>query len=502
MFSSRIRGLIAPAIAGAALLLALPGCEQDTKPRITRLTATPSCDEITYHTEVKIDPEDGSVVSIDTLTFDRNGQTYSKWLEVRFFGRASGGNELSDPTGANSPLKWTWEFGDGESVTDVVGPTHKYVEPPPDGSDSYTVTLTVEDDDGDKHTRTLDVFVGEAYDDLDILDISFDPDPTLQFKAVPGSVAVDLSYAWGEQLALDRMDMRFDGELRTICRVSGLFETYLWRWTIVQPATLDTTVILNLDPVEVPFAPQPLILEAQLNVIEQRTGIERFHPEPDPDSGEVFLLSANPVGLRVGRTVPRTTVPDQTDTILLEGYLLNGLQEMSFELEWADSAATLDDVDFNPLVLSNFNVTSNVVAPGRVMISLTNASGYTGTEVTTKIADLNFTPKKTTPGVYPIRVREPFAIRDGDLAEGAPFTTVDGHISLDTDCDGDGVPDSFQAEFSPEFYDCNGNLIHDTCDIQDGTSQDCNENGIPDECDISNGTSQDENENGIPDECE
>jgi PKD repeat protein len=480
MFSSRIRGLIAPAIAGVALLLALPGCDEDTKPRITRLTATPACDEIKTVTRVNLDPSDSSVVSIDTL---------GTWMEVRFFARASGGNELSEPTGANSPLKWQWDFGDGNSASDVVGPTHRYLSPPQDGSQFYTVTLTVEDDDGDKDSRTMEVFVGEAYSDLDILDISFEPQPELIFTSIPGSVAVDLSNAWGDQFALDEMDMRFDGELQTICRISGLFEQYLWEWTIVEPAQLDTTVLLDIEPARLEFAPQYLDLESRLRVLETVTGIERFYPEPDeavlpepaPEDLE-FIETANPVGVRVGRTVPRTTVPGVIDPILLEGYLLRGVTEMTFELEWADSAATLDNVAFDPVISAGFTATSEI-SPGRARISLVNSSGYSGDEVTSKIADLNFIPKEVVAGRYPVRVRMPFATRPGDDGvEGAPFTTVDGEIALDTDCDDDGIPDSFQAEFFPDFYDCNGNLIHDTCDIQDGTSQDENDNGIPDEC--------------------
>jgi hypothetical protein len=50
--------------------------------------------------------------------------------------------------------------------------------------------------------------------------------------------------------------------------------------------------------------------------------------------------------------------------------------------------------------------------------------------------------------------------------------------------------------------DCNNNDIHDTCDIDEGTSGDCNSNTIPDDCDIMYGTSEDADSNGIPDECE
>ncbi len=44
--------------------------------------------------------------------------------------------------------------------------------------------------------------------------------------------------------------------------------------------------------------------------------------------------------------------------------------------------------------------------------------------------------------------------------------------------------------------DCNGNLVWDTCDIEDGTSGDCDFNGVPDECD------PDCDGDGIPDACD
>jgi len=65
-----------------------------------------------------------------------------------------------------------------------------------------------------------------------------------------------------------------------------------------------------------------------------------------------------------------------------------------------------------------------------------------------------------------------------------------------------GIPVESECAVTDPADDCNGNGIHDRCDIRDGTSQDCNNNGVPDECDLASGTSQDCNENGIPDECD
>ncbi len=79
--------------------------------------------------------------------------------------------------------------------------------------------------------------------------------------------------------------------------------------------------------------------------------------------------------------------------------------------------------------------------------------------------------------------------------------------------------DSFCPEVpptGPNYEDCNGNGLADTCEIPyegqyfdeipgcgENCAEDCNFNGVPDECDIDSGESQDvEPENGIPDECE
>jgi hypothetical protein len=52
----------------------------------------------------------------------------------------------------------------------------------------------------------------------------------------------------------------------------------------------------------------------------------------------------------------------------------------------------------------------------------------------------------------------------------------------------------------PPLVDCNGNGIHDAYDLSDGTSRDCDGSGIPDECEYD--FSNDCNENGIDDLCD
>jgi hypothetical protein len=269
------------------------------------------------------------------------------------------------------------------------------------------------------------------------------------------------------------MDMSFDGELQSSCTISGLFEQYRWEWTVVDAAIPDTTRFVDVEPVSMKMAPSFIRLGAQLSVTESETGINRI----------ALSSSLNPVGARVSFTDARTTIPAVPDTLKLVGYMLQGVKNYALELEWADSAATLESVDFTPEIEAGFTTTATVEA-GRALISLTNVSenGYAGSEIALRIADLNFRTKKVVPGIYPVRIRVPAAARLGDPPEGAPFTYQDGAIVLDSDCDDDGIPDSFQAEFYPGAFDCNQNGIHDTCDIQNGDSEDNNDNGIPDEC--------------------
>lgn len=67
-------------------------------------------------------------------------------LRVDFRGDASGGEALSDPSGSNNWLKFTWDFGDGTVIDNATSIAyHEY----PD-SGTYTVTLTAEDDSGEK----------------------------------------------------------------------------------------------------------------------------------------------------------------------------------------------------------------------------------------------------------------------------------------------------------------------------------------------------------------
>ncbi len=93
---------------------------------------------------------------------------------------------------------------------------------------------------------------------------------------------------------------------------------------------------------------------------------------------------------------------------------------------------------------------------------------------------------------------------DGDTVEPLPvdlagFTRLlDDPGVADT---GVGIPPVVDIG-AYEAGDCNGNLVLDTQDLTEGTSQDCNANSLPDECDIVAGQSRNCNFNAVPDECE
>ena len=89
-----------------------------------------------------------------------------------------------------------------------------------------------------------------------------------------------------------------------------------------------------------------------------------------------------------------------------------------------------------------------------------------------------------------------------DLADGNG-QDCDGNGILDRcdidnglypDVDLDGVPDVCES-------DCDGDLVPDDYELEQGQELDCNSNGIPDSCDLQSGSSSDDNGDGVPDEC-
>lgn len=109
----------------AAILLPLSGCDEDEapKPSVSRLYASESCG---------VAP-----------------------MRVAFRAEATGGELFDDPTGGNSWLKLSWDFGDGTVIEDGESIAyHRY-----ETSDEYLVTVTVEDARGERFQRSLTVTV-------------------------------------------------------------------------------------------------------------------------------------------------------------------------------------------------------------------------------------------------------------------------------------------------------------------------------------------------------
>ncbi len=122
----------------ALTVLVMIGCgTEDPKPSVTRLYASSTCG---------VAP-----------------------LRVDFRGDATGGASMPEPTGGNNWLLMHWDFGDGTVIDNGTSVAyHMYSMP-----DTYTVTLTVEDENGDRAQRSTDIVVqadslqAQAYSLLD-----------------------------------------------------------------------------------------------------------------------------------------------------------------------------------------------------------------------------------------------------------------------------------------------------------------------------------------------
>jgi PKD repeat protein len=89
-------------------------------------------------------------------------------LTVQFNAYATGGNLSDSPTGGNSYLNFRWDFDDGDTAQ---GSTTNHIFDEPG---TYTVDVTVTDDDGDGETWFKEIIVLD-----DVMAISAKPDTTV-----------------------------------------------------------------------------------------------------------------------------------------------------------------------------------------------------------------------------------------------------------------------------------------------------------------------------------
>jgi len=94
----------------------------------------------------------------------------------------------------------------------------------------------------------------------------------------------------------------------------------------------------------------------------------------------------------------------------------------------------------------------------------------------------------------------PACVRDLD----GNFRFMDDPAMPDRGLGSAPIVDMGAYELTGLVSDCNGNGIHDSCDVEEGGYEDCNNNDVPDECDVPPlcGACLDCNSNLIPDECE
>lgn len=117
----RVPILLATSLAATLLAVAVGGCNDSSKPRITRVNVSPACG---------VAP-----------------------VEVSATAYASGGDETGDPLGGNNNLELNWNFGDGGVGTTSVA-YHTYAQP-----GQYNVVVTAVDPKGESTSASVPVTI-------------------------------------------------------------------------------------------------------------------------------------------------------------------------------------------------------------------------------------------------------------------------------------------------------------------------------------------------------
>ncbi len=114
-------------------------------------------DNGTYTINLSVTDNDGSVnSSIQTITVNDLAPTASFTQNLAVINE--GQSVVFTDTSVSAPdllVAWNWDFGDGNTAT-TQNPTHQYLD-----NGTYTVTLTVTDDDGSTNTTTSSVTVND-----------------------------------------------------------------------------------------------------------------------------------------------------------------------------------------------------------------------------------------------------------------------------------------------------------------------------------------------------
>ena len=468
-----------------ALTVTVAGCEEDTKPYITKLSANPLC---------------GTLVMAPDSTLG---------LTVEFFGRASSGNRFDDPTGANSALEWSWDFnGDGRiDAQNVVQPSYRYTR-----AGDYRASLVVMDDDGDQDIRTLLVQIRDDSVDLDIVDFSADVTEALRFGITPSvntaldedgserpirgvvpesfppvadpsrDLPLDERFVLAQQARFVGWRATFDGSLVPTCEITDVFSQYDWTWGFDNGQVFE-----DLDPVvlNVPAANRRPVTGTVV-ARDIVTGVERRD----------VVRTDLPLGARVTNPRFQYVAPGATESVDVYGYYLDGLRELSLAVE-LPRTTTIADVSFEGgLADLGFQASRDDSLDSFVKLSFRsdNALDFPGDELL--LARIFFTNAADTldaPQQRRIFIRNATAVRDTISPD---FTQRDAQFLADAqDCNDNQLGDTMELLARRSFVDRSDDGRIDYC-------QDCNDNGAKDGEEIVADFTIDVDVNGVPDECD
>jgi len=473
--AARLRsGALAVVSLAAALAVVSvgTGCEEDTQPLITRIAGNPLCGAMT-----PLQPD-------STLG-----------LQVQFFARASSGNRFDDPTGANSALKWYWDFdGDGTiDAEDAVQPSFTYRR-----AGDYQVTLTVKDSDGDEDSRTLLVQVRDASTELDILEFEAEARTEVVIEStLPENTGVTLE---GDIPAIEDLPLKdrvvlsaqpflegwratFDGKLVPACEISDIFNQYRWTWGFD-----DGYSVTDLDAVIRDYEPSRReTVTGTVKVTEVVTGIERTD----------VVESVIPMGAAM--TAPRLAyiAPGASATMDVNLYVLpEGLESVSVRIEY-DALLELESIDTSEgLTTRGFSAAENTDEENFVSIEMTADAPLAlnvDQELLARLTFRNASEDLDVPRERPVRIRTLEAFVD---TLNVARTTRGARLVADVaDCNDNQLGDTLELLSREVFVDRSRDGVIDYC-------QDCNENSTPDGEEVSGDWMQDVDVNGIPDDCD